>query len=145
MRTMRFASRTLAFFALSLSAFHANAHHSPVMFDQTRQFVLNGVITRFDWTNPHVYLHLRAQNDAGQTIVWAVEAQSPQVMTRFGWSTRSVTIGDRVTVAVSPLRNGESGRALGRSVQKQDGTTLKISWEPDEIREAIRAQAPTRD
>jgi hypothetical protein len=128
--------------ALALAHLPARAHHSPSMFDQGRDLTLEGVITRFEWTNPHVYIHVEMENEHRQSVVWVVEAQSPRVMNLFGWSPTSLVPGDRVTVAANPLRSGATRTALGRAVVRQDGTTLRISWQPQEIREALRAEPP---
>jgi hypothetical protein len=114
------------------------------MFDQGRDLTLEGVITRVEWAHPHVYIHIEAENERRQSVVWVVEAQSPRVMSLFGWSPTSLVPGDRVTIAANPPRSGATGTALGRSVVRQDGTTLRISWQQQEIREALRAEPPGR-
>ena len=116
----------------------ASAHHSPSMFDQQRDLTLRGVVTRIDWVNPHVSIHVEVRDTRGEPALWAVEAQSPRVMALFGWTPASLTRGDRVVISAHPLREGDSKAALGREVTKADGTTLRIPWQPAEIRDALR-------
>jgi hypothetical protein len=130
---------------LLLVGSHAEAHHSPARFDQQRDVTIEGVIRNFEWANPHVYFHVAVRTDAGEDVVWVVEAQSPRVMSMFGWSGTSLRPGEFVTIAAHPLRAEGEPVALGRAVQKADGTTFKISWQPDEIREAIRREQPRSD
>jgi hypothetical protein len=130
--------------ALALADLSARAHHSPSMFDQGRDLTLEGVIRRVEWANPHVYIHLEVENERRESAVWVVEAQSPRVMGLFGWVPTSLVEGDRVTVAVNPPRNGGTRTVLGRSVIRQDGTILRIPWQPREIREVLRAESPGR-
>ena len=119
------------------------AHHSPAKFDQERELVLEGVVTRLEWVNPHVYIHVEAENELGEDVTWVIEAQSPRVMSLFGWSESAIEIGSQVSVAANPARNPDSTMALGRSVTAQDGSFLKIPWSPDTIREAIRSEPPS--
>ena len=122
----------------------AVAHHSPAAFDQQRDIVLEGIVRTFEWVNPHVYLHVAVRSQSGEEI-WTIEAQSLRVMSMFGWSPDSLEPGENVTVEGHPLRSADGPVALGRLVRKADGATLKISWQRDEIREALRQQPATRD
>jgi hypothetical protein len=120
----------------------ARAHHSPSLFDQGRDLTLEGVIVKVDWANPHVYIHIEVKNERDDAAVWVIEAQSPRVMSLFGWSSTSLVVGDRVTVAASPLRDGDRRLVvLGRSVVTQDRTILRIPWQQGEIREALRSES----
>jgi hypothetical protein len=71
---------------------------------------------------------------------WEVEAQSPRIMTLYGWSSTSLRGGDRVVVVANPPQQRGKRLALGRSVQKSDGTTLRIPWDRQEIRKALREE-----
>jgi phage-related protein len=35
-----------------------HAHHSPAMFDFSKQLTLTGTVREFQWTNPHSYIQL---------------------------------------------------------------------------------------
>jgi len=135
----RSVKTVLLFATLVLLGSHTIGHHSPVMFNRERELTLKGTVRRFEWTNPDVSIQLEVANDTGDQVAWVIESQGPRVMTIFGWS-NSLMPGDRVTVSAHPERTGDRRTVLGRSVLKQDGTLLKISWQPDEIRNAIRAQ-----
>jgi hypothetical protein len=45
------------------------------------------------------------------------------MMSRAGWTSRSVKIGERVTVIMSPLRNGQPGGVV-TEVATPDGTPI---------------------
>jgi hypothetical protein len=115
-------------------------HHSPSIFDQRRDLTLEAVVTRMAWANPHVDIYVAAQDENGEPAAWVVEAQSPRVMELFGWTRTSLAAGDRVTLLLNPARDGTKS-ALGRSVVRRDGTTLRIPWQPNEIRDALRAES----
>ena len=125
---------------LAIADASAGGHHSPSMFDQGRDLTLKAVVTRIAWANPHVNIHVEAQDEKGTSAAWVVEAQSPRVMELFGWTRTSLAAGDRVTLLVNPPRNGTRS-ALGRSVVRPDGMTLRIPWQPEEIRDALRAES----
>ncbi len=58
------------------------AHHSPVAFEMSQVVAFDGVITSFDWRNPHVYLAVEARNG----LEWLIETDATPVMRRSGWT-----------------------------------------------------------
>jgi hypothetical protein len=109
------------------AATHAGAHHSGSMFDPSKSQTVQGTVQAFNWTNPHVNLLLVAAAEAGKPEqLWTLEASSPGVMGRSGWTKRSLNPGDHVTVTFSPLRDGGLGGSL-RRVQLPDGKVLTWS------------------
>lgn len=122
----------------------AAAHHSPSVFDLRKEVTLTGVITSYQFRNPHLFIHLEVTHGTDLEGEWEVEAQSPRIMTLYGWSSKSLARGDRVVVVVNPPQQRGKRLALGRSVVKSDGTTLRIPWEPKEIRKALRDEQESR-
>ena len=98
------------------------AHHSFAMFDTANPITLNGVVTAFEWTNPHVYIELDVQ-DGTRGGKWTIELGSPSILMRGGWKFNIIKKGDKVTAVVSPLRNGELGSLLTR-ITLPDGRVL---------------------
>ena len=86
----------------------ARAHHSPVMFDQTRTITLTGTVRLFQWTNPHCYIQLLVGEGAGQTE-WSLEMGAPVYLFNRGWRPSILKPGTRVTITVNPLRSGANG------------------------------------
>lgn len=107
--------------ALSCGAY---AHHSFAMFDQSRQLPLTGTVHDFQWTNPHAFIDLDVPNGAGGTDVWKVELNSPNNLKRQGWHSHTMRPGDRVTVVINPLRDGQKG-GLFVSVTLPNGTVIQ--------------------
>ena len=85
----------------------AFAHHSPAVFDRTREVRLVGVVKEFRWSNPHSFIELSVRNDTGSADVWAVEMNPPNYLVKAGWKSNTVKVGDAVTVQVNPLRTNE--------------------------------------
>ena len=57
-----------ASYALVLAVAPAFAHHSLAMYDMTRPVTVKGVVTRLEWTNPHVHLYVDVKDSKGNTV-----------------------------------------------------------------------------
>ena len=101
----------------------ASAHHSFAMFDTAKPVTLAGVVTAFEWTNPHAYIELDVADAAGGHKHWSIELGSTSILMRAGWKFNILKKGDKVTAVVSPLRNGEPGSLLNR-ITLPDGRVL---------------------
>jgi hypothetical protein len=96
-------------FILSLSWLPAAvAHHgTAVSYDQDRWITVTGKVTEFRWRNPHSALFLDIEDDAGNTINYAIELPSPVLMSRtIGWNRATFKPGDTVEFRVHPSRTG---------------------------------------
>jgi hypothetical protein len=118
---MRLLSLAAAVLTLSSSAL---AHHSFAMFDKNRLVTIKGTVRKVEWTNPHVYLFVEVPDGKGAKIQYALECNSPNVLTRIGWKPTTVRAGDAVSVGLYPLRSGEPGGLLD-SVTLPDGRRIK--------------------
>jgi hypothetical protein len=61
----------------SLLTLPAAAHHSPAMFDMSRDITLEGTITDFSWRNPHVYIELAVAGPDGATVTRRIARGGP--------------------------------------------------------------------
>ena len=60
------------------------AHHSiAAEYDDKKPLTLRGTVTKFDWTNPHVYLWLDVRDNGGKITNWAVEYESTLDLKQF--------------------------------------------------------------
>jgi len=108
-------------------AVDATAHHAvPAEFDPAQQLTFQGVVTKVEWSNPHVYFYADIKDRDGRSANWAFEAAGPNQLTRQGWTRNSVKIGDRVTVVGFPARGG-AHVASARSVVAADGHKMAAS------------------
>ena len=118
---MRIASATVA--AALLVATTALAHHSPIVFDHTRQVSLTGVVTEFRWGNPHAWIRLDVTEADGKVASWGIEMNPAGHLARDGWRSTTIKPGDEVTIVVYPLRNDEKGGQY-ISIELPDGNKL---------------------
>ena len=128
MRTKLVASLALA--AGLLVAGHSMwAHHGNAAYDSEHPITIHGTVTEFVWSNPHCQIYLDVKDDKGNVVHWSVEAQSPGIMHRNGWTRDSVKPGDDVSITLIPAKNGApvgfSGESFGR-VEFADGHVLKM-------------------
>ena len=101
--------------ALILGAIPLLAHHSFTMFDMTKQITLVGTVTDFQWTNPHAYIEIDVPDAQGAVKHWSIELGSPSILQQSGWKFRSLKKGDKTTLVINPLKNGQFGGFLSKA------------------------------
>jgi hypothetical protein len=108
----RLASVTVVLTLLVLSA-SADAHHGNSAYDETVRVTIKGTVTEFVWANPHSQVYLDVKDKDGKVVHWGVETNSPGILTRAGWTRRSIKPGDVVTIILCPAKNGEPVAYMG--------------------------------
>jgi len=108
----------------------AAAHHSfAAEYDSTKKITLKGVVTKFEWTNPHAHFYLDVTDAKGKVANWNLELASPNMMQRNGWTRHSLNEGDKVVVVASQAKDG-TNTASADTIQKSDGTKLTFMSAP---------------
>lgn len=109
MKPSRIPSRTLALALGSclLAAAGPTAAHHPVQakFDSEQQYNFSGIVTKVDWRNPHAHVFVNVDTGSGVEN-WAVELESPILLSKSGWDAASLRPGDHVAVSGIKARNG---------------------------------------
>jgi hypothetical protein len=109
----------LAGTAVSLRAHHAFAAE----FDANKPVHFEGTVTKMEWVNPHVWLHLDVKKPDGTVENWAFEAGTPSVLFRRGFTKESLLPGTKVVVDGYRAKDGFR-RANGRDLTFPDGRKL---------------------
>jgi len=92
---------------LLVSSPPASAHHGTAnVYDNSKAVVMKGVITRFDWTNPHNQIYFDVTDEKGGVTHWTAATEPPQVMLERGWTRKSLPMGEQVTVYIFVAKNG---------------------------------------
>lgn len=100
---------TGAFGALLVFAAATHAHHSFAMFDNEKEQVIEGEVTQFQWTNPHIWIHVNVSDGDGNVVEYSIEGGSPNGLRRLGWTKESLKPGDRVALTMRPMKDGSPG------------------------------------
>src|SRR5262245_47944344 len=99
-------SPVIVIVAALLTASTLCAHHAfAPTFDADKVVRIKGVVTRFEWVNPHSYIIVDLKGDDGKTDQWALEGPAPNQLTRRGYDTTSIKPGDPVEACGYGTRN----------------------------------------
>lgn len=104
----------------------ANAHHGTnTEYDAEHPLVFHGLVTEFEFANPHIQIYFDVKDDKGKVAHWAVEGPSPGRLIRMGWSRTEIKAGDQITITVEPARSGATVGAI-RKVVLPSGKELGV-------------------
>ncbi|MGA3205155.1 MAG: DUF6152 family protein [Bryobacteraceae bacterium] len=119
--------KQIAMFACAgavLSTVPAWAHHAfAAEFDAKKPVHLEGVVSKVELINPHSWIHVDVKNADGTTASWMVEAGSPNVLLRRGFTKATIAPGTPVVVEGFQSKDG-SMRANGRDITLPNGQKL---------------------
>jgi hypothetical protein len=111
-------------FAIAGWAPSASAHHAfAAEFDANKPVNFKGTITKMEWVNPHTWLHISVKRDDGSNENWAIEAGTPNVLFRRGFTKETLQPGTEVMVDGYQAKDG-TRRANGRDLTLPDGRKL---------------------
>jgi hypothetical protein len=109
---------------LILAAPPVRAHHAfAAEFDAKRPVHLEGLVSKVELINPHAWIHVDVKTPDGKVTPWMIEAGSPNVLLRRGFTKATVAIGTQVVVDGYQSKDG-STRANGRDITLPDGRKL---------------------
>jgi hypothetical protein len=104
---------------VSLRAHHAFAAE----FDANKPVRFEGTVTKMQWLNPHVWLHMDVRLPDGKVESWAFEAGTPNVLFRRGFTKNSLLPGTKIVIDGYRAKDG-SRRANGRDITFPDGKKM---------------------
>jgi len=101
------------------------AHHSFAMYDSTKPITLEGIVKEVQWTNPHVWIEVLVPTASGGQEQWSIECTSVNFMTRRGFTKHTIKPGDKISITLSPLKDGSHGGAF-KNVNSLNGAPLNL-------------------
>ena len=86
----------------------AQAHHSSIPWYDLNadQVTVTGVVTEFQFLNPHVYIFVTVTKTDGIVEAWKLEGTSRNRLLRIGWTEDSIKLGQTVTATGFPAWRG---------------------------------------
>lgn len=85
--------------ALLIAAIPAAAHHSfSAEYDATAKVTVKGVVSRVEWSNPHIRIYVDVTDDSGKVTTWETEGAPPNALKRRGLTRDVVSLGETVTI-----------------------------------------------
>lgn len=122
--TMNRRAALLALGGIAATGLTTLAHHSTAMYDTANPKTVSGTVTRVEWTNPHAFLYLDVKDEKGQTVAWEVELMSLNHLRSYGWTSKTVKVGDVVSATGSPAKSGAPSMIASR-VKLPDGREIR--------------------
>jgi len=115
------------------------AHHSfTAEFDGSKRMELTGIVTKVEWTNPHVWFYVNVADPAtGEVTNWGAEMGPPHLLQRRGWRRDSLQIGMEVSLSGSLARNGS------KRVNASNVTLTATGGAPGETLDAASSEEST--
>ncbi len=120
----------------------ALAHHSfSQEFDQNKPLTLQGTVVKFEWVNPHSWIHIDLVNPKTKKHeVWRVEGGAPSALLRRGWNRNSLPPGTKISVQGYASRDGDT-RASAAEISFPDGRQLSLGNPATEAINAVAKRA----
>jgi uncharacterized protein DUF6152 len=105
----------------------APAHHAfPAEFDVDKPVTLTGVVSKLDWVNPHVYVHLDVKESGGKMATWSLESWPTGILHKSGISKEMIKEGTPLTILAYRAKDG-TNLAYIRKFTWSDGHAIE-TW-----------------
>ena len=120
----------------------AFAHHSfGAEFDQNAPVTLQGDVIKFEWVNPHSWIHIDYVNPkSGAHEHWRIEGGAPSALLRRGWDRNTLKPGTKIIVRAFRARDGDT-RASAAEIAFPNGAVMSLGNPQTEAAEAAAARA----
>jgi hypothetical protein len=115
-------------FGLLIAAGPSLAHHGTAAYQEGKQVTVTGIVTDFDFSNPHTLIYLNVKQSDGTVAKWEGELTSPNHLVRAGWTKNTLERGEQITISGLPAKKGANSMWI-RKIVKADGTELRLVME----------------
>ena len=100
----------------------AHAHHSIAnVYDDSQRVTLEGVVTRFQFVNPHPFVVMEVSNPNSNGQQWMLEMDNRSELVEIGFDSATLKPGDRIVVSGSPARTQRQSLYIRRLDRPADG------------------------
>jgi hypothetical protein len=115
--------------AALLCALPLLAHHSfSAEFDANKTVTLRGMVSKVEWINPHIFIHVDVKDDSGKTTTWALQSLPP-LFFRGSGLTKDVLLSNKqeVTFTANPAKDGSQAYGFLTKLSYPDGHVFSMS------------------
>jgi hypothetical protein len=99
------------------------AHHAVGAEYDGGLVTMSGTVTRIEWTNPHARLYMDVKDADGTVVNWNLELTARSALVRQGWTSRTVQVGEMLTVEGNMARSGAK-MLNAREIKTADGRAV---------------------
>jgi hypothetical protein len=108
---------------LLMDSHRVYAHHSVAQFDMEHLTDVTGIVTKFEWSNPHTYIYLDVKGDKGAGVKWITELRSVPNLSRVGWTRDTLKPGDKIIAHGHRAKDGRAFMIIAR-IELANGQVL---------------------
>jgi hypothetical protein len=101
----------------------ARAHHGTAAYDMEKVLALKGVVTSYEFINPHAEVRVSVTDESGDAVAWLAETNNPNRLVRRGWNSHTLKPGDVITIVGNQAKSGARNLRLTKVILA-DGTQL---------------------
>jgi hypothetical protein len=113
--------------SLTFIAMPAYTHHSHASLDLDKSRLMQGVVTKYEWRSPHIYLRANVLQENGSVKEYFMELHNPMAMARAGWDKNTFKTGDRIIWEGPPDKDPNRGYMGLTWIEKQGQDRLYVS------------------
>ncbi|MBM3819611.1 MAG: hypothetical protein FJW14_11460 [Acidimicrobiia bacterium] len=100
--------------ALIVGASAVDAHHSFFAeYDRNQPLTIEGVVSRVEWTNPHVRFFPDVTGRNGRVTIWELSGAAAAMLSRQGVTEATIKVGDAIRVDGFRALDGSPRAAAG--------------------------------
>ena len=109
-------------FVIAMPGVASYAHHSIAgVYDSNQQVTVEGIVTRFNFVNPHPFVTVDVRDSRGAAQQWRLEMDNRSELAEVGVTSETLKPGDRVIVSGNPARAQSQSLYVRRLDRPADG------------------------
>jgi len=93
-----------------------SAHHGTAAYNMDKSLTLKGVVTSYEFINPHAEIRVAVTDENGGTVNWLAETNNPNRLARRGWNRNVLKPGDVITIVGNPVKSGANDLRLTKVI-----------------------------
>ena len=118
--------------ACALLGTSAQAHHSiSAVYDDSQRVSIEGVVTEFQFVNPHPLVVIDVKDGAGNAQQWRLEMDTHRELADIGFTSDTLKPGERLVIIGSRARRQPQSLYIRRLERPLDGFLYQqVSYRP---------------